>query len=1044
MTPLARLVVLAAFGLGAGCSGGDGGAGPSNPRPSSLAVAAGNNQSVTAGAAVTVPPAVLVRDQHGDPLPGVSVAFVAQPGNGSVTGGNATTNQSGIATVGGWTLPTAAGAHQLVASVGDLPALIFTATATAGPTAALAFLTPPGGTTFAGAAFPTAPVLEIQDAFGNPRPQAGIQVTAAIATGGGSLVGSATALSSASGSVTFTGLGLAGTVGIRTLTFTVAGVPGLISGPIQVNPGSPATVAAVGSTTLAGGAGGPAQGAVTVLVQDGSGNPVPNAGVSFVVTAGGGALIGSSQQTDAQGQATLGGWTLGPTVGLLNTLEARVPGLAPVVFSATPGTPGLDILVLTTPPSTTAASGASLAVQPVVAIRDQLANPVPLAGVTVTATVTSGNGVASGGTSAVTDANGSAAFSGLAITGLVGPYILTFSAPGLTGVTTSTIALGAGAPTAMVALRGDGQTLAAGTAVPVLPAVVVTDAEGNGVPGLAVSFQVTGGGGGVTGSAATTNASGEAAVSSWTLGQVVGTNTLQATAAGLAGLPITFTATGQPGPVAGLSILTQPSAVAVNGVPLAQQPVLQVVDRFRNAVPAPFFSVTVSWSTGSVTVGSAGVDTDAQGVATFLALTIVGQVGVYDMLYSVNTPGLPALGGQRVTLVAGAASGITAVAGDGQVGTAGAAVGVPPAVSVFDVSGNPVSGATVAFAVASGGGSITGGTAQTDANGHAKVGSWTLGEVPGLNTLTATVAGLQGPPVTFTATGTPLTEFTIDLVFLSSATPAQQAAFAAAKVRWEAVITADLADFTIPQAFNTTDCGATTPQTIAGTVDDLRIYAEIVVIDGPGGILGAAGPCDLRNTGTLLPYVGIMQFDVADLAGLEADGSLADVVLHEMGHVLGYGVLWEPIPGFWNLSLLTGGCPSNTPQFTGAGAVAAYRTLNGGGTATTVPVEDSGTCSGSNGDGTRDSHWEETIFQSEVMTGFISGTLRPLSATSIRSIEDLGYQVDVTQADPFNIGTQPTLVLPGGVPRRLVGDARALPRWSVDTTGRRKTQYTRP
>lgn len=1044
-TPLPRLLALAAFGLGAACSGGDGGAGPSNPRPTSLAVAAGNNQSVPVGATVTVPPAVLVRDQNGAPLPGVTVAFVAQPGNGSVTGGTAITDQSGIATVGSWTLPTSAGAHQLVATVGDLPALIFTATATAGPTSALAFLTPPGGTTPSGAAFPTAPVLEIRDAFGNPRPQAGIQVTAAIATGGGSLVGSTTALSNTSGAVTFTGLGIAGTVGARTLSFTVAGAPALVSAPIQVIAGTPATVAAVGSTTLAGGAGGPAQGAVTVLVRDGSGNPVPNIGVTFVVTAGGGSLIGSSQQTDAQGQATLGGWTLGATVGMLNTLEARVSGIAPVVYSATPGTPGIDILVLTTPPSATAASGASLAVQPVVSIRDQLANPVPTAGVTVTATVTSGNGLATGGTSAVTDASGNATFSGLAITGLVGPYILTFSAPGLTSVTTSAIALGAGAPTAMVALRGDGQTLAAGTAVPVLPAVLVTDAEGNGVPGLAVSFQVTGGGGGVTGGAATTDASGEAAVLSWTLGQVVGTNTLEVTAAGLAGPPITFTATGDPGPAARLSILTQPSPMAVNGVPLAQPPVVQVVDQFGNAVPEPFLFVTASWIRGSVGVGSTAVATDAQGVATFTGLTIVGQVGVYTVVYSGNGLNQPALAGQSVTLVAGPATGMAAFAGNGQVATVGTAVNVPPVVSVFDMSGNPVSGVTVTFAVASGGGSITGSTVQTDANGHAAVGSWTLGAAPGPNTLTATVAGLQGSPVTFTATGAVPTQFTIDLVFLSSATPAQQAAFAAAKARWEAVITGDLADFTIPQPFNTTDCGASTSQLISGTVDDLRIYVELIPIDGPGQVLGAAGPCDLRKTGSLLPYVGIMQFDVADLAGLEATGALADVVLHEMGHVLGYGVLWKPIPGFWNLNFLTGGCPSNTPQFTGAGAVAAYTTLNGGGSATTVPVEDSGTCSGSNGDGTRDSHWEETIFQSEIMTGFISGTVRPLSATSIRSLEDLGYQVDVAQADPFNIGTQPTLVLPGGAPRRLVGDARPLPRWSVEPgTGRRKTQYTRP
>src|SRR2546430_6529639 len=43
---------------------------------------------------------------------------------------------------------------------------------------------------------------------------------------------------------------------------------------------------------------------------------------------------------------------------------------------------------------------------------------------------------------------------------------------------------------------------------------------------------------------------------------------------------------------------------------------------------------------------------------------------------------------------------------------------------------------------------------STDANGIARVGSWTLATTAGANTLTATSAGLTGSPVTFTATGT--------------------------------------------------------------------------------------------------------------------------------------------------------------------------------------------------------------------------------------------------------------------------------------------------
>jgi hypothetical protein len=36
-----------------------------------------------------------------------------------------------------------------------------------------------------------------------------------------------------------------------------------------------------------------------------------------------------------------------------------------------------------------------------------------------------------------------------------------------------------------------------------------------------------------------------------------------------------------------------------------------------------------------------------------------------------------------------------------------------------------------------------------------------------------------------------------------------------------------------------------------------------------------------------------MSFDTADLDRMEADGCLQDVILHEMGHVLGFGTLWS-------------------------------------------------------------------------------------------------------------------------------------------------------
>jgi hypothetical protein len=70
---------------------------------------------------------VLVRDENGSVLAGAAVTFIVTGGGGTVTGGNATTNSAGIATVGGWTLGATAGANTLDATTGTLPAVTFTA-----------------------------------------------------------------------------------------------------------------------------------------------------------------------------------------------------------------------------------------------------------------------------------------------------------------------------------------------------------------------------------------------------------------------------------------------------------------------------------------------------------------------------------------------------------------------------------------------------------------------------------------------------------------------------------------------------------------------------------------------------------------------------------------------------------------------------------------------------------------------------------------------------------------------------------------------------
>lgn len=219
--------------------------------------------------------------------------------------------------------------------------------------------------------------------------------------------------------------------------------------------------------------------------------------------------------------------------------------------------------------------------------------------------------------------------------------------------------------------------------------------------------------------------------------------------------------------------------------------------------------------------------------------------------------------------------------------------------------------------------------------------------------------------------GTPITGmaslFDIVVNFAGGLTASQQATFTGAELRWESIIIGDVPD--------------------VGAIDDVEIMAEGVAIDGPGGILGQAGPTGLR-AGSFLPFQGIMQFDTADLAALEASGQLQDVILHEMAHVLGFGTIWQ------SLGLLTGaGGPD--PRFTGPQATAEFNTRFGMAVAD-IPVENTG------GPGTADSHWRETVFNNELMTGFLnSGVPNPISRITVAQWADLGYVVNITQADPY-------------------------------------------
>ncbi|MES2178804.1 MAG: Ig-like domain-containing protein [Gemmatimonadota bacterium] len=72
-----------------------------------------------------------------------------------------------------------------------------------------------------------------------------------------------------------------------------------------------------------------------VLVGDGLGNLLPNVTVTWTVLSGGGSVTNPTSQTGADGTATSGGWTLGPTLGM-QKMQATVSG---IIVNGSPAPP---------------------------------------------------------------------------------------------------------------------------------------------------------------------------------------------------------------------------------------------------------------------------------------------------------------------------------------------------------------------------------------------------------------------------------------------------------------------------------------------------------------------------------------------------------------------------------------------------------------------------------------------------------------------------------------------------------------------------------
>jgi leishmanolysin/Big-like domain-containing protein len=624
-------------------------------------------------------------------------------------------------------------------------------------------------------------------------------------------------------------------------------------------------------------------------------------------------------------------------------------------------------------------------------------------------------------------ATGDAGVATVAPTGLV-----TAVGNGSTNVT-ATVGNAAGNITATVGqvaataqkLQGDGQSGTVGDSLLLRLKVRMLDALNHPIPNAAVTWAVIAGNGSVAGGNADANGD---ATAKWTLGTTA--NPGAAVTATSGAISAQFTAIQLAGPAVQITTVVGTGQSATVNTAVSVDPKVKVADAFGNGK----LGIMVHWSTqgGRGAVAPDSSQTDANGEAT-VGSWIVGSVGGTDTLLATFSGGPTARITATVT-VAGAPTTIATFYGDNQSGLQGYPLNVRPAARVVDVSSQPVAGQVVTFAVVSGGGSATKLVDTTDANGIAQVGSWTVQS--GTNTMTASTGALT--PATFTAMGVAPT-FNIVIQNIGPAlSPAVQQAFDSAVAHWQRIIYVDLPDINIGSS---PICGGAGTVS-GGIVDDIVILAKIDSLDGPGQILGQAGPCNIRALDAT-SVTGIMKFDSADIGGLGAN--LNAVILHEMGHVIGIGSTWNIGPT--SLSY-TRTCRQNTAPidpvthvadgsvdtyYNCASGLAAFDSI--GGTSYTggnkVPVENSG------GAGTANGHWRESTFSNELMTGFLnSGQQNPLSLLTVESLQDELYTVNFAAAEPYVHTFTAPAAATAATSIRLTDDIWRGPIEVLDRTGR--------
>ncbi len=665
--------------------------------------------NTSAGSAFTVG---LTYSSGGTPIAGASVTLAISSGtlNGPTT---ATTSASGVATFSGLSVTTP-GTYTLYGSIGYTNVTSKSFTISAATVATLSFTTEPVGTTAGGSMSPI--VIAAADPYGNA--VAGLAVKLSISSG--TLNGTLTATTNASGLATFSGLSdstagtysltaAAGTVTALSSSFTI-GTAGLASLAFTTEP-----VGATAGVTL---------GPVVVKAVDSFGNILSGTVISLSISAGtlNGTLVATSNASGLAtfaglSDATAGTYTVTAASGSVNT-----PSIQFIIAPAAAAK-----LTFTAEPPGVIAVNSTLAV--VVQATDAFGNAVP----NVNVTLTPSSGTLNGTKTAASDTSGNATFNGLSL-GTVGTgYTMTATAAGLSAQS-SVFDVTPGAFAVLTFTIQPMNAAAGSTLGPVT--VKATDAFGNVVTGVSLAVSISGTLNGTTSLA--TNSSGLDVFSTLSIDQV-GTYTLTAMGGGVtassqafvisAAAPATLVFTSAPvSTTAGVTF----STVAVN-----------VTDKFSNPVSNVTVKLTAAANTSGSLNGTTSVNTDAAGTASFVTLSMT-RAGTYALTASVT--GATSIASGSFT-IAPAAPAQLLFTTQPKGATAGTALNV--AVEALDSFGNTVPGVTVSSLTLSPAMALDNFAATTTTTtGIAAINGLSVNTM-GTYTMTASGAGLNATSASF-------------------------------------------------------------------------------------------------------------------------------------------------------------------------------------------------------------------------------------------------------------------------------------------------------